>query len=478
MRIRTQLLLPVLLLLGGIAAISAGTAYSAARLATRQIETRLRSVARFVAEDAWFPLRENVLRRLGPLSGAEYLLDSAAPVTSFDDTPFPLPSSVPVANDWHELALGTPVRVGNVNYLCSGIRLKRGDNAGDVLYIFYPESLWRDACWEAGWPSLLLGSVVGVAALGLALWQARAVSRRIGELERRTRAIASGDFSPMPLPQGADEIRDLSASINDMAGQLTRLQDTVQRTERLRLLGQVSGGLAHQLRNGLTGARLAVQLHRAESPGDSAALDVALRELTLLETHVKRLLDVGKAHDTRRGPCDLSALVTGAVELLRPRCRHAGIALDWDAPGAVIASLDEGQWGQLLVNLLTNAIEAAGPGGTVRVMLRWTASLVILDVSDTGPGPDEAISGRLFEPFATTKPEGIGLGLAVTRQVVEAHGGRISWSRIRDMEGSKATGDGGFRAGNVSNGKLEPSSEPETMAAGDEWTVFRVEVPF
>ncbi|MGL4552414.1 MAG: HAMP domain-containing protein, partial [Gemmataceae bacterium] len=245
MRIRTQLLLPVLLLLAGIAAISAGTAASAARLATRQIEARLRSVARFVAEDAWFPLRESVLRRLGPLSGAEYLLASSPPVASFDDAPATLPPGVPVADDWHGLALGPPVRAAGVTYLCSGLRLKRGDNAGDVLYILYPESLWRDARWEAIWPSLLLGSALGIAALALTLWQAGAISRRIGELGRRTRAIASGDFSPMPPPDGPDEVRDLSASINDMAGQLTRLQDAVRRTERLRLLGQVSGGLAH-----------------------------------------------------------------------------------------------------------------------------------------------------------------------------------------------------------------------------------------
>src|SRR5262245_36667236 len=172
MRIRTQLLLPVLLLLAGIAGISAGTALSAARLATRQIEARLRSVAHFVADDAWFPLRENILRRLGSLSGAEYLLNSSPPLASFDDAPDALPPDVPVADHWQGLTLGTLVRVGGVSYFCSGIRLKRGDNAGDVLYIFYPESLWSDARWEAIWPSLLLGSALGIAALALALWQA------------------------------------------------------------------------------------------------------------------------------------------------------------------------------------------------------------------------------------------------------------------------------------------------------------------
>src|SRR5205823_4546358 len=128
------------------------------------------------------------------------------------------------------------------------------------------ESLWRDARWGAIWPSLGLGASVGLVAMGLAVGQARRVSGRVRELERRARLIAGGDFSPMPLPGRDDEVRDLGRSINEMAQRLAQFQKTAAAAERLRLLGQVSGGLAHQLRNGLTGARLAVQLYLREAP--------------------------------------------------------------------------------------------------------------------------------------------------------------------------------------------------------------------
>ncbi|MFQ3592115.1 MAG: HAMP domain-containing sensor histidine kinase [Gemmataceae bacterium] len=432
MRIRVQLLLPVALILFGVVGIGIGSAYSATRLATRQIEARLRSVARFVVEDSWFPLRENVLRRLSPLSGAEYLLDCEPRLASRETLVEVNVVPLPIADHWQDLTLGAPVQVEGVRYLASGIRLSRGDSAGQVLYIFYPESLWRDALWEAAWPSLLLGSLLGLAALGLAWWQARHLSRRIDALEQATRAIASGDFTPMPLPPGEDELSDLARSVNDMAGQLARLQEAIRRTERLHLLGQLAGGLAHQLRNSLTGARLAVQLHRSETPGDSPALEVALRELTLLETQVRRLLDLGKTPPTHRQACDLSERVTQAVELLQPRCQHAKIQLDWQSPGSCRAVVDAGQWDQVILNLLTNAIEAAGPGGLIRVSLHPPlppAKLLVLEVADNGPGPQEAIVTRLFEPFVTTKPEGVGLGLAVARQIVEAHGGRLTWRR-------------------------------------------------
>src|SRR6185436_14855659 len=101
------------------------------------------------------------------------------------------------------------------------------------------------------------------------------------------------DFSPMLLPSLNDELLDLGRSVNEMAQRLAHFQETSRRTERLRLLGQVSGGLAHQLRNGVAGARLAVQLHAQDCPAgaDHEALTVALRQLSLVEMHLKKFLN-------------------------------------------------------------------------------------------------------------------------------------------------------------------------------------------
>src|SRR5712672_1080744 len=101
-----------------------------------------------------------------------------------------------------------------------------------------------------------------------------------------------------------------------MAQQLSHYQEVASRTERLRLLGQVSGGLAHQLRNGVTGARLAVQLHTRDCAADAETLAVALRQLTLVELHLKRFLDVGKTLELRRERCELGILVDEAIALL------------------------------------------------------------------------------------------------------------------------------------------------------------------
>jgi signal transduction histidine kinase len=441
-RIRSQLLLPLFLLLLGVAGISVWTAQASARQARRQVEARLRSVARFLSEDPGFPLTLDVLHKMKPLSGADFLLvrADAAPLTSLAEAPAELPPEADVADDWRTLRLGPPLRVHGTTYLCSGIRLWHGPNAGDTLYILYPESLWRDALWEAIWPSVVLGGSLGVASLALAVALARGVSRRIRELGRRTRLIAAGDFSPMPLPGRDDEVRDLARSVNEMAQRLAQFQKTAQQTERLRLLGQVAGGLAHQLRNGLTGVRLAVQLHLREVPdqADRSPLEVALRQLALLEAHIKRFLDLGRAEAPRRESCSLTALAGEAVQLILPQCRHSGIELTWHAPAEPhLVCGDPGQLGQLVLNVLGNAVEAAGPGGKVELRLHDGeppaddgAPGSVLEVYDTGPGPPPEVAERLFEPFVTGKPEGVGLGLAVARQVAEGHGGRIGWQRL------------------------------------------------
>lgn len=436
-RIRYQLLLPLAMLLLGVMGISTWSGLASAHRARQQIVQNVQNVGRTLSE-ANFPLNEPVLNSMKRLSGADYVLvdetgrvASGGRASTLQAQPDELPPADVVVDQWQALALGPPVVVGGEKYLGSGVRLRQGG----TLYILYPEALWRDALWEAIRPALVLGLCGGLASLGLAIAVARGLSRRITELERRTRLIAAGDFSPMPLPRRNDELRDLGQSVNDMAQKLAQLQESLQRTERLRLLGQVGGGLAHQLRNGVTGARLAIQLHVQECDGPSPeTLEVALRQLTLIEANLKRFLDLGRNENLQRQPCRLSEVIEEAVALLRPQARHAHIDLRWQPPATeILVAGDRERLGHLFLNLITNAVEAVGADGWIEVTLnsqdpQWCTAEVI----DSGPGPPPAIADRLFQPFTTGKREGIGLGLAVARQVALAHDGSLNWRRESD----------------------------------------------
>jgi signal transduction histidine kinase len=434
-RIRYQLLVPLLVLVLGVAGVTWWQALAAAAHAREAIEKRVRIVARFISEGNSPPLIDTVLHQMKELSGAEadYVLipRDGERLSTLGVVPDSLPGREELGNDWQTLRLGSPIAVGGSRYLVGGIRLSRPPRKGEALYILYPEPLLQDALREAIQPVAILGGFAVLAAVVLALGLGARLGRRIHELERQTRRIAAGDFSPMPVPGNQDEIRDLSVSVNEMAQRLAQFQDTALRTERLRLLGQVGGGLAHQLRNGLTGAKLALQLFLREQQGqvDTSALDVALRQLTIQEAHLQRFLQLGRRESQQREPVALGEVIEQALALVEPRCRHAGIYLVRDTTEVPRVLGDPGQLGQVVLNLLGNALDAAGAGGTVTVRLRCAGDRVVLDILDTGPGPAADVADRLFEPFVTGKPEGVGLGLAVARQVIEAHGGQIAWHR-------------------------------------------------
>jgi signal transduction histidine kinase len=306
-------------------------------------------------------------------------------------------------------------------------------NADGDLYIFYPESLRQTAVRDAVRPLVAVGAV-GLVAVGLAFAFGSRLVGGIRALDARTRMIAAGDFRPVPVPRADDELRDLCEAVNDMARRLASFQERSQRDERLRVLGQFSGGLAHQLRNAAAGAKLALEVYLAENPAaDPEPLRVALRQLARIESNLRQFLDLGKPPTSTPQPCDLAQLIDQTVSLLKPQCQHAGTALVWHPPaGPCVIPGDPTQLGHLFANVIGNAVEAAGPGGSVeaRIVDRGSRNgkpTFVVEVSDTGPGPPREIAERLFEPFVTGKEQGIGLGLAVAKQAAEAHGGSIAW---------------------------------------------------
>jgi signal transduction histidine kinase len=144
------------------------------------------------------------------------------------------------------------------------------------------------------------------------------------------------------------------------------------------------------------------------------------------------LLSVGRVD--RRSPehCDPRQLFEEVALLVDPTCQHAKVALslgNGERHGSVELLADRSSLRAAILNLTINAIEAAGPGGTVRLEAHSRGDQVSVDVVDSGPGPTPELADTLCEPFVTSKSEGVGLGLALAHQVALDHGGRLSWTR-------------------------------------------------
>jgi signal transduction histidine kinase len=433
--LRYQFLLPMLFVLLGVVGGGSAAIVWATRAAVRdRLEQQLTLAARTLAA-ASFPLTTTVLQQIKGLTGAEFLLieaDGRRLATHAAALGLPLDPPDEAARADGPVQ-GPNVPLDGMRYLNLIVTLRRPALPPARLHLLYPESAWEEAVARALYPAFVFALVAGLAGLAATERLATWLSRRIGAVKARTQAIAAGDFRPLPEPAGHDEIHDLARAINDMAAQLARLHETVRITERLRLLGQVSGGLIHQLRNATTGAKLAIQVHAQDCPGTPASRDdlqVALRQMALMEEHLQRFLQLGsrEPNQPRRG--QFVAWVADTVELMRPRCRHRQIQLTWHPPPpGPMVECDVGLLTQILVNLLDNAIDAVSDGGHVEVTLMESPQATVIAVSDDGPGPPPELAPMLFEPFATGKPQGIGLGLAVARDAAVRLNGTLRWRR-------------------------------------------------
>ena len=457
--IRYQILVPFAgVLLAALATVSLLNAYFSARRSQQQIDQQLRHVAQTLAESN-FRLTDTVLRQMHGLSGAEFMLvaDDGRPLAVSRPLPDSLAMPEIIADRWNEVRLGPAVHVGGVDYFQSTVRLDgRGLESGPaLLHILYPKQFVSEAQREAIVPPLGVGIVALLLCAAVAIALSRRLSRPIREVCRQVAMLADGDFRSLPLPERNDELRDLATSVNALAEQLDDLRDRIARGERLALLGQLSGGLAHHLRNDVTGAQMAVQMHQRHCQhADRESLDVALRQLALTEEHLKRFLAAGQPQAPQCGDCNLSSLLGELLALIAPLCRHRRVSVKMvdtshqtvtdeshEAAGGPIVSqaaviqADTDQLRQAITNLLFNAVEAAGPGGWMRVEISHEGprnnedSATIVRVIDSGPGFPAGMEDRLFEAFATTKPEGVGLGLAVARQIAKAHGGQLDYNR-------------------------------------------------
>ena len=444
--LRNQLLVPFgAILLLAIGSISLLSALLAARNSSRQALHQLRTVTETLSQ-ANFSLSEPVLRKMHALSGAHYvafsrdgrLFAASLPAGDLTDLPAELPKGLP-QNDWESLER-SPIQLGEDRYLVAAVEPAANPSV-QTLIVLFPEQSWSRIRRDAALPPLVVGLVAGLLTVVVAIWLSQRFGRRIDNLQEQVAAIAAGDFRQIRVTARGDELDELITSVNRMSAQLAQMQQAIRHSERTRLLTQLAGGLAHHLRNAVAGARMALQLHErrcriassaAASPDQS--LTVALRQLSLIETHLKGVLALGRIDERRRDRHDVSHLLQDVLLLVQPAGEHAGVtlrAMGLDQECSLL--MDAESVRAALLNLLLNAIEAAGSRGKVELeLLRpgpGNADPVVVEVRDTGAGPPPELGDTLLEPFVTSKPEGVGLGLALARQVAEDHGGKLSWHR-------------------------------------------------
>jgi signal transduction histidine kinase len=426
--------------------------WAADRASLRASRERLLATGKLLSA-APFPLTPSVLQQLHELTGLDFIIlpsardglpDKEVPGTALQSTLALNPSELETLGRIEHDEGGTDLRTLKLSD--QSMRLLAFRQEEQILLLLEKESIRNDG-WQAFVLPIVTGMLSSIAIGIVATWIAARFARRIDQLKLEVGAIAKGDFSKRPLIGPADDIQSLQGAIHEMSLQLDASQKQIAHNERARLIHLLASGLAHELRNHLTGARLALQTCDGGA-SDAEAIGIAMRQLDLAEGQIRRLLAVRSNQSaTSTTPMSAAQITKAVVDLIRPIATHRQIQLDvFSSPigeSSETATLEtsilpdgEAIVG-VLVNLVMNAMEALNVRGTVEIHCSARESAeganprraLVWSVRDNGPGPDEQIRDSMFEPFVTTKPEGVGLGLSMCKRVAVALGGELNWER-------------------------------------------------
>ncbi|HTI37589.1 MAG TPA: sensor histidine kinase [Vicinamibacterales bacterium] len=258
----------------------------------------------------------------------------------------------------------------------------------------------------------------------------RSFIRRIFALTRVTRSIAEGKLETRVALSGQDEIRELGDAFNSMADRLVELQENVRKQERQAMFGRIAAGLVHDLS------------HPIQNIGNSCKLIVKMaddaeyretfrrtvdREMVIVKRVLEDLRNIAKPIPLERFPVDINKTVADAVEAMQPHAETAGLTLRAEfATEPLFIEGDVFALGRVYRNLILNAIQATAPGGLVVAATGLQETRVQIRVYDTGCGIPADRLHAVFEDFVTTKRRGLGLGLAISKKIVEQLGGTIT----------------------------------------------------
>jgi signal transduction histidine kinase len=280
------------------------------------------------------------------------------------------------------------------------------------------------------------GAVAICAVMLVAL--AYFIQRPMVELQEQIARVGRGDFeASVSFAKRNDEIGDLGRNFNRMVEQLRESRSEIEslhrtqmsRAEHLATLGELATGLAHEIRNPLAGIAGVIDIVGrdlpATSPAKSVVKDVRL-EIAQINRIVTDLLETARPRAPEMRFSNLNTTIEHAVMLARQQVLSKPIQIDFSpAPGLPDVEHDSDQLHQVLLNLLLNAVQAIDGSGKVTVQVRHESEFAVVAVNDSGRGiPPEHVQ-HIFRPFYTTKGNGTGLGLSLSRRIVEQHHGRI-----------------------------------------------------
>lgn len=464
--IRTRMIVAMNLLVVGV---GAAVGWVGVQVAGRAIEDRLTgqaaSNAASLAGEMRLPLRSNELMlrmsrilgshvASGPGEGGSPVAASSLPPAQQAELAEQLTRS---ANAGRVTLRGVAYRVGSARATALA-----GDSPASegTLYVLVPEAQINIARGNAATRIAWLTLAAIAVATGIAIWLSTTISRPVRQLANRMDRLASAPgegegnsakrqatgAASHPSGTATGEIAQLERSFDQLLARLDETRDQLARSARMATLGQLAASVAHELRNPLSGIKMNARVladELAQRKITDRCIELIIREIDRMDLYLEELLDLsasaagkpGRPPQAKLADVRLSELAESVLALLAGRCRHSQVDVvrDFsDGPAALPVRGDANHLRQVVLNLMLNALDAMPHGGRMTVSIQPTPDGMRFSVADTGGGVKAPPGVDIFDPFVTTKPDGTGLGLALCRQVITRHTGRIGYDSAAD----------------------------------------------
>jgi signal transduction histidine kinase len=376
---------------------------------------------------AGFPVDQSVARDLKERTGGSdfVFLENATPVASTLSSA----DTLRIARQYRRGAGLQHMDLPDREYAVLGSTLRdiSGAPAGDLLIIHNFDAIGRDLS-ALNIKLFFIWAAAILTGLGVSMLLARRILQPIRQLDEAAALIGEQKYGTR-VPEGDnDELGRLARTFNAMCRSIQDAREELIRQERISTIGRLSSSIVHDLRNPLAsiygGAEMMMdgelspdQLHRLA--GNIYRSSRAIKDM------LQELVDVSRGRIQSPETCRLSEVIGAAVETQAATAGQQGVEIRTAVDPAIELPVEPGRMERVFINLISNAIEAMPNGGTINIGAERNVHDVLVRVDDTGPGVPETVRQRLFQPFVTSGKNGLGLGLALSRQTVLDHGGDI-----------------------------------------------------
>ena len=327
---------------------------------------------------------------------------------------------------------------GEFAVLGSTLRNIEGVPVGDLLTVHTFDTIRRDL--DALLRKLVLVWAAAIlAGLALSGILAHRILKPIRQLDEAAARIARQEYGTRVHEGGTDELGRLARTFNAMCASIQEAREELIRQERISTIGRLSSSIVHDLRNPLAsiygGAEMIMDGHLSETQLHRIATNV-YRSSRAINDLLQELVDVSRGRTQVPELCRLSEVIAAAAEAQAGSADQQSVRIDTAIDPSIELPLERARIERVFLNLISNALEAMPNGGCVEIRAERSGDTVVIRVDDTGPGIPPSVRKRLFQPFVSEGKNGLGLGLALSRQTVLDHGGDL-WAEETESSGAR-----------------------------------------